>query len=513
MRKILINSDRKVLGKADGKIYGISTETEGSNIEGVRIEEENIIVDGNTLNSTVKVYDTKNVGIYGKDSKVSLYNDCEVDNVVGKVTAENLIPDYIAKDVTILGVTGIKPDSVAGVSVSASMYGSRDLTINGNVIENNNTGIVIENYKGKMLINNPLRDSNDKIELNIGGYANVNLVDSHAQNIIISTNLSPENIKKDVNILGTVGTFESESIEGVSVVDGKLVIEDTNMPVQITGSDEEIEIKYSTKQQKIKIGTYSEIYLADESQYNVITAPNLEPQNIAKDVNILGVVGTYECGGSGSNESTLKKCLDARKSAEYLFAGARDITDLTGILEYNDTEKVSSINYIFEGCAKLKTIPEMNLQNVQNMGYAFDGCNSLETLHLEKLIGVEYTFSSCYKLKKLDIDSWETDWIDYEFSSCHSLKALIIRSFEIDPYDIYGEEVFGACYHLSGTQNSTYNPTGARDGYIYVPSEYVEALQENEIFSQFADQIRALEDYTVDGTTTGKFDDALAGLN
>lgn len=427
MKKILLNSDRKVLGKADGKIYGISTETEGSNIEGVRIEKENIIVDGNTLNSTVKVYDTKNVGIYGKDSKVSLYNDCEVDNVVGKVTAENLIPDYIAKDVTILGVIGIRPNPIVGVSVGASMYGVSDLILNGNVIENNNTGIILENYKGKILINNPSRDSNDKIDLNIGGYANVNLVDSHAQNIITSENLSPENIKKDVNILGVTGTFEG--------------------------------------------------------------------------------------GSSGSNESTLKKCLDARKSAEYLFAGARDITDLTGILEYNDTEKVSSINFMFEGCAKLKTIPEMNLQNVQYMGYAFDGCNSLETLHLEKLLGVEYTFSSCYKLKKLEIDSWETDWIDYEFGGCHSLKALIIRNFEIDPYDIYGEEVFEACYHLSGTQNSTYNPTGARDGYIYVPSEYVDALQENEIFSQFADQIRALEDYTVDGTTTGKFDDALAGLN
>ena len=95
----------------------------------------------------------------------------------------------------------------------------------------------------------------------------------------------------------------SGGIEGVSVADGKLKISDTNMPIEISGSDEEIEIKYSTQQQKIKIGTYSDVYLSDETLYNVITAPNLEPENIAKDVNILGVVGTFE-GGTNTSDAT-----------------------------------------------------------------------------------------------------------------------------------------------------------------------------------------------------------------
>lgn len=202
------------------KIFG-KTGTYDNGIEGVTEDEEGVIeIQGNTSSNSVCVYDNKNVTVQGTGNNVTLYNDKELSiyggNVeikgiyAGSISAENLIPDYIAKGVNILGVTGIRPDPVAGVSVGAGMYGASDLMLNGNILENNNTGIILEDYKGKVLINNPSQNSNDIINLNIGGYANVNLVDSHTRNVITAENLEPQNIKKGVTILGVTGTYEGE---------------------------------------------------------------------------------------------------------------------------------------------------------------------------------------------------------------------------------------------------------------------------------------------------------------
>ena len=72
--------------------------------------------------------------------------------------------------------------------------------------------------------------------------------------------------------------------------------------------------------------------------------------------------------------------------------------------------------------------------------------------------------------------------------------------------------MFDTCYHISGKVSSTYNPTGAKDGYIYVPRALLSDTDETKDYrratnwSTFATQFRALEDYTVDGTTTGELD-------
>lgn len=218
--------------------------------------------------------------------------------------------------------------------------------------------------------------------------------------------------------------------------------------------------------------------------------------------------------GGGEQERSLKKYLDVKKSCYEFFANKYELTsdELNEIISYNDTQNVNNMSYMFSSCNNLTWIPLLNMENVDEMMSMFDGCWSLETLHLEKLIGVEYTFSNCYELKKIDIDSFEADWLDYEFASCWSLKAIIIRSFGVEPADIYGEDVFSGCYHFFGIVNSTYNPQGLKDGYIYIPRENIEAFQESSLFIDYNIQVRALEDYTVDGTTTGEFDDAKAGL-
>jgi hypothetical protein len=69
-----------------------------------------------------------------------------------------------------------------------------------------------------------------------------------------------------------------------------------------------------------------------------------------------------------------------------------------------------------------------------------------------------------------------------------------------------GTGMFNTCYHILGTTTATYNPSGSKDGYIYVPSSLVDSYTANSKWSTYATQFRALESYTVDGTITGALD-------
>jgi hypothetical protein len=100
---------------------------------------------------------------------------------------------------------------------------------------------------------------------------------------------------------------------------------------------------------------------------------------------------------------------------------------------------------------------------------------------------------------------------DNAFAQCYSLKALILRAERI--CSLYSAtRVFRDCYHILGTVNATYNPNGDKDGYFYVPRAFLSDDDAKKDYrratnwSTFATQFRALEDYTVDGTTTGELD-------
>ena len=73
-------------------------------------------------------------------------------------------------------------------------------------------------------------------------------------------------------------------------------------------------------------------------------------------------------------------------------------------------------------------------------------------------------------------------------------------------------DAFGGCYHILGTTQSSYNPTGAKDGYFYVPRALLSDTDSTKDYRQatnwstYSTQFRALEDWTVDGTITGEMD-------
>ena len=93
------------------------------------------------------------------------------------------------------------------------------------------------------------------------------------------------------------------------------------------------------------------------------------------------------------------------------------------------------------------------------------------------------------------------------FQHCYYLTTLILRN-TTQVCTLASTSAFTSCYHYHGTVHSTYNPDGLKDGYIYVPASLIDSYKAATNWSTFATQFRALEDYTVDGTTTGELDES-----
>lgn len=158
--------------------------------------------------------------------------------------------------------------------------------------------------------------------------------------------------------------------------------------------------------------------------------------------------------------------------------------------------------YAFRGSG----IVNANFPNAIYVGSTAFGYNSaLKTANLPKITETSGSmFSNCTALETVDLAK-VTKLGNYTFENCYSLKAVVLRK---DDYATLGSNVFTNCYHLSGTVNSTYNPSGSKDGYIYVPRSKSTAYGGMSGWQNYGFQFRALEDYTVDGTITGALDES-----
>lgn len=115
--------------------------------------------------------------------------------------------------------------------------------------------------------------------------------------------------------------------------------------------------------------------------------------------------------------------------------------------------------------------------------------------------------------------AWHESWAEW-VQLCNNSTNLRIIDLNVRPNRSVG---FGVCTNcssliafvnrctegvpgLAGT-NFAKTPIGSGTGYIYVPRTLVDSYKAATNWSTYADQFRALEDYTVDGTVTGDLDE------
>jgi hypothetical protein len=282
---------------------------------------------------------------------------------------------------------------------------------------------------------------------------------------------------------------------------------------------------------------------------------------VEDDIHVTNGLPSYNGENEGGEvvESTLKKLLDARKSARYLFS-LHNTDNLSELIQYNDTENVEDFYNMFRSCMNVEEMPLINTSKGTNFSSMYDDCRSKTFPLIDTSNGINFEsmysdctnattlpaidtkngtnfrnmYYSCYDLTEIKLDTIKATNLqqlcyygtslkkatlshyninnssngEYIFYSCPNLKAVIIRSFG-ESY-VIGSYAFNNCHHMFGTYDKYHNPNSDHDGYIYAPREMIATLQSATNWSIL--QFRALEDYTKDGTTTGEFDDEKAGL-
>lgn len=248
---------------------------------------------------------------------------------------------------------------------------------------------------------------------------------------------------------------------------------------------------------------------------NLISAANAKTGGAETD--LTSAVSALVSGfGQGGGEDTLTAMLtntlteysndSVTKVPAYAFFGCTSLqkVDLASNTEVGE--------YAFEGCSNLETanlsatkkignhafaysrLKEAIFPLVTNSGYSwFSGATALtRAVFPSSTAAGPWMFDGCTSLIYADFGKATAIGYSQTFNKT-ALTALVIRSETM---------ATNAIDSLGGT------PIGQGTGYIYVPSALLESYKAATNWSTYADQFRALEDYTVDGTTTGELDES-----
>lgn len=150
----------------------------------------------------------------------------------------------------------------------------------------------------------------------------------------------------------------------------------------------------------------------------------------------------------------------------------------------------------FLNCKVLKKAYYPLAENV--LGYAFRNCFALYEAYMPLITVIndcafDMPNGANNVLKNLDFPK-VTSIKSYAFRNCKALTAIILRSNSI--VTLGNVNAFNGSAVESGT------------GFVYVPAALVGSYKTATNWSTFANQFRALEDYTMDGTITGALDES-----
>lgn len=243
-------------------------------------------------------------------------------------------------------------------------------------------------------------DTVEKIVIPDDGYDALSSVTINAVDASIDANIVSNNIKKDVTILGVIGTYEAG---------GSPVLES-------------IEVTPSLVEQNISPSAgYDGISAVKVNPVTSDIDSDIIPENIKAGVEILGVLGSY-AGGINRNPTKLN----------YLYQNS----DILNIEDFNsiNTSACTEMKYCFAECTLSSiNISSWDFSKCTNETYMFSNCKNLETVYLPENANIKIAtnmFNGCSKLKRIEgsiiIDGTATSNM---FKGCSILEHVVIKSF------------------------------------------------------------------------------------
>lgn len=206
---------------------------------------------------------------------------------------------------------------------------------------------------------------------------------------------------------------------------------------------------------------------------------------------------TYDGGGGHSKGSQFCSCESLTEARFDLietistgcFSSCRNLTSFYGPM----VKTVNNYGFYSSGLTAIDSSNFPNLETINNSSFSY--CKNLRSVKLSGAASLEQScFSNCSQLEYVDLN--DVSKLSYGmFPQCPNLKAVIIRllSGGTAP-SIYSNYFTSTPLHTGYTGSDTI-------GYLYVPRAYYEN------YTSLSDiRVRVLEDYTIDGTTTGELD-------
>lgn len=198
--------------------------------------------------------------------------------------------------------------------------------------------------------------------------------------------------------------------------------------------------------------------------------------SIPKVTGVIGDYTFYNCKALQSmNLNTVTSI------GNYVFEGCEALTTFVG------NSVAYAGNYLFKNCKALTNVSLLALKSISSYSFAY--CAALTELVFPEVTTIANRgecFYGCTNLARMDFGKLASCSAD-AFCDLPALSTLILRNTEsvltVSQGTYYSQKVF------SGT------PIASGAGYIYVPSALVDAYKADTNFSNYATQIRAIEDY------------------
>ena len=230
----------------------------------------------------------------------------------------------------------------------------------------NNQDITVDPAKNTLILNHNY------------GYTGLGTVTVNAVTSSIDSNITPENIKQGVSILGVEGTLR-EGSGGES-----------NTFVVSNGMRFGYSIFYEIPSNLDFSNVIDMSYMFSEC-YNITTIPQLNTSNVTDMSNMF-----YNCNS------------------------------LTTVSQLY-TSKVTNMSNMFNNCYSLTTIPQLNTSNVTNMSNMFFNCNSLTTipqLDTSNVTDMSSMFRECHSITSVpQLNTSNVTNMTDMFSECHSITS------------------------------------------------------------------------------------------
>lgn len=206
----------------------------------------------------------------------------------------------------------------------------------------------------------------------------------------------------------------------------------------------------------------------------------------------MDIYAQYTFVGSVARELITRKLSGGYTNDRVSSVGASAFRECTALTSISFPEVVSIGGYSFYKCSKVEHINFPKLESVP--GSAFGEFNSLIYMRLPSATTITGLYAiSSGKLTTVDLPVMQSIY-NAGLLGCSAMTSLILRNTE---------SVCGL-WSPNALQST---PIESGTGYVYVPRALVGAYKIATNWTIYANQIRALEDYTVDGTTTGELDE------